>query len=585
MFAFLLSFLHLIHANSLSNKERLILLPKKITLSTLIPQWYYIHYSSSKDINTIKSILPNVKIDSTSFKGDTIILYLTPKEVQAISSLPNIKVYIKPIPKKPLSRSSSISSQNETYIIYAHSSFNPTKYTRKLSNSGPYYFIYTNQPEILESDPSVLSYSKVPKFTLQNRWSSGFIQSGNENEVIRNNFYASNRLYNDRGLDGKDVIVTVIDSGLDLDNCLFKDPNYDTPFNTTNYKHRKVVRYDPFADDVDKYVGHGTHCGGTIAGQIDTLPISLYNGMAPAAKLYVADIVKDEQSNKFIDSSFIPEIVEQAKELKSPILSCSWGFDGDNLDSTAMYDYLGYVNKEMLFVFAAGNYDNYYTISSPGDSKNVLTVGASLYPKSGCVEVPNEGPILVSSDGETLSLVAENRFEQIRDNPISYLNDLDVVRLNESLPFENYSIYKDKVVILPNELDYYYDDQLGYLDMNHARAAIHYENFESYFKYSLMIINASSKDDSFFMKRKKINITLLNDNCANGNPEVASFSSKGPSVLGRRKPDVMAPGSMIWSASTLMKDTKCEFYNVLKAMSGTSMATPAVSGALALVYQ
>lgn len=87
MLAFLFSFLYLVHTNSLSNKKNLILLPKKIMSSTLISQWYYIHYSSSKDINTIKSILPKVKIDSTNFKGDTIILYLTPEEVQLISNV------------------------------------------------------------------------------------------------------------------------------------------------------------------------------------------------------------------------------------------------------------------------------------------------------------------------------------------------------------------------------------------------------------------------------------------------------------------------------------------------------------------
>lgn len=591
MFAFLLSFLCLTHVNASSNKKKLVLLPKEKTFSPLKSQWYYIHYLSGKDISTIKATLPNVKIDSTSFNGDTLTLYLSPKEVQAINNLPNIKVYAKEKPKARSLARSSRSSENETYLVYAHSSFQASKYSLKQSHTGPYYFVSTNQPEIFESDPSVLSIQKVPKFEIQNRWATGFLQSGDEHEILRDDYFASNRLYNDRGLNGSNVIVTLIDSGLDVDNCLFKDPNYDTPFNTTNYNHRKVVRYDPFVDNIDKFVGHGTHCGGTIAGQVDTLPISLYNGNAPAAKLYVADVGKDGQGNVAIETGYILEIVDQAKELKSPILSCSWGFNGNNLEITAIYDYLSYQNKDMLFVFAAGNYGDHYTVSPPSDSRNVLTVAASIFPKSGCIEDPTEGPIEISSDTETstdiemLKAKAENRFELLRSNPISYFHNLEVVRLNETLDYENYSIYKDKVVILPDKHDFYFDDMVGYLELNEAKAVIHYEDFYLNFQFSIMVIGITKEDDDFFNRHSKININLNNDNCPDGQPEVVSFSSKGPSFLGRRKPDVMAPGTDVWSAATLLFDDACRFYNVLRTMSGTSMATPAVSGSMALVYQ
>jgi len=58
--------------------------------------------------------------------------------------------------------------------------------------------------------------------------------------------------------------------------------------------------------------------------------------------------------------------------------------------------------------------------------------------------------------------------------------------------------------------------------------------------------------------------------------KIASFSSRGPTQDGRLKPNVMAPGTDLWSAL----NTGQSGYD---QMSGTSMATPAVSGALGLV--
>lgn len=67
---------------------------------------------------------------------------------------------------------------------------------------------------------------------------------------------------------------------------------------------------------------------------------------------------------------------------------------------------------------------------------------------------------------------------------------------------------------------------------------------------------------------------------------LAEFSSRGPTGDGRRKPDVVAPGMHIQSARA-NPNTKgeCDDSEGVAFKAGTSMATPAVSGAAALIRQ
>ena len=64
-----------------------------------------------------------------------------------------------------------------------------------------------------------------------------------------------------------------------------------------------------------------------------------------------------------------------------------------------------------------------------------------------------------------------------------------------------------------------------------------------------------------------------------------NYSSRGPSPYAMKKPDVVAPGTDIISCNAGIEKRGRYFRNAYIQKSGTSMATPIVSGGIALLLQ
>ena len=66
---------------------------------------------------------------------------------------------------------------------------------------------------------------------------------------------------------------------------------------------------------------------------------------------------------------------------------------------------------------------------------------------------------------------------------------------------------------------------------------------------------------------------------------VVDFSSRGPSIIGDPKPDLMSIGAYSFTPSTVTKDSEDSPNESFRLFGGTSMAAPIVSGSAALVMQ
>ena len=187
------------------------------------------------------------------------------------------------------------------------------------------------------------------------------------------------------GLTGSNVVVELADTGVDKD--------------TLDLQGR--VGWDNVGLQTDT-VGHGTHVAGTIAGngsQSDTVNFARgsptvsatppfygtnqFRGMAPNATLAVVNF-----------RSANAHIQEYAARSNALISNNSWGFEGDDSYDLFAATYDAAVrdslpedqgSQPVLYVFAAGNDGaggdsgtggTAGTVSSPATAKNVITVGA-----------------------------------------------------------------------------------------------------------------------------------------------------------------------------------------------------------------
>ncbi len=215
------------------------------------------------------------------------------------------------------------------------------------------------------------------------------------------------------GSKGEGVVVAILDTGINMGSPSFAalggdgyshtnpkgkffgvcDPNslvYDTRFTCNN----KLIGAWDFVDEVSAEIdgpedahGHGSHTASTAAGNF-VIPATLLaptfiysttiSGVAPHANIIAYDVCEDGCPT----SASVAAIDQTIKDGVDVInFSIGGGSRDPWLDATAQA-FLGAFNAGIVTVTSAGNSGpNVATLGSPGDAPWMLTIGASTHPR------------------------------------------------------------------------------------------------------------------------------------------------------------------------------------------------------------
>jgi hypothetical protein len=185
-----------------------------------------------------------------------------------------------------------------------------------------------------------------------------------------------------KGLRGEGQILGTTDTGITTAHWAFYDASYPITTWGSFPNHRKIRNYSrggpsaTFGDESDNS-WHGTHTAGTVCGD-DSYNggTSVYDGMAKLAKLSFCDIGYSDGLSTWSD---LNQLWDTTYYYGARIVSNSWGAvtNGYYYVYDAQADQFMWRRKNCLLVISAGNYGpSSNTTASPGNAKNVLTVGS-----------------------------------------------------------------------------------------------------------------------------------------------------------------------------------------------------------------
>ncbi|CAL4932972.1 unnamed protein product [Urochloa decumbens] len=410
--------------------------------------------------------------------------------------------------------------------------------------------------------------------------------------------------WNDTGY-GKGVIVGLLDSGIHAAHPSFDDHGVAPPparwkgscSGSSARCNNKLIGDKSFvpgggtADDV----GHGTHTASTAAGNFvagasrDGLASGTAAGIAAAAHVAMYKVC----SPKGCQSSAILGGLDAAIRDGVDVLSLSLGgsksfaFDQDPIAIGAF----SAVSRGIVVVCAAGNTGP--TASSVvNDAPWLLTVAACSVDRSFPADVQLlKGPRIV---GEALTQAKNATSKQY---PLLYSEEQRDCQYSAG-DGDDSSVVAGKIVVCASNGGL--TDKSTIRDLESAGAA------------GVVLINADTNGYTTVLRdygpgvvqvttADGVNITAYASSSASGtaaatvtfndtalgvrpSPTVASFSGRGPSTVtpGVLKPDILAPGLNILAAWPPIGE-QTDSAGGFNIISGTSMATPHISGVAALV--
>lgn len=428
----------------------------------------------------------------------------------------------------------------------------------------------------------------------------------------------------DFGLDGDGITIAIIDTGIDYTHKALGgsgDPNdysnddHDMVEPGTFPTDKVVGGYDfagsdydasglsgsdipsPDIDPIDEN-GHGTHVASTAAG-FSTVNIS--QGVAPDAKLMSLKVFGESGSSNLVMNALewaaTHYLMHGTPQVINMSLGSNFGTNDPNDPSVKATDLAASLG--IVVVASAGNAGNVsYITGSPGAADKAISVAAST---TGFVTGPTIDILETVHVTQTDIIYQPSNFDSGGEfvnevsAPLAYVGNLDGASNDELCEVSGLATGAlDGKVALIQRGTCPFADKVNNADALGAVAAIIFNHSEGGNERITMGVgqvgipagsiahqdglNLIPADGEAAIISAETDVTEIRDKYADAD-EVAGFSSRGPrgydSAL---KPEITAPGVSIFAAAIGSGEGGV-------SLSGTSMATPHVSGVAALIKQ
>lgn len=421
------------------------------------------------------------------------------------------------------------------------------------------------------------------------------------------------------GVAGQGMKIAILDTGIDITNPLFSDSGYTMPagFPKTNngsasLTNNKVIAAKSFiagspAPTAIDENGHGSNVAGIAAGSVTSTPLGQISGVAPMAYLGNYRVLDKSGSGP---TDLIASGIEQAVTDGFDVLSMSFGAatTRSSLDITATATEAAVAAGRVAVIAAGNDGPDASTISSPGLAPSAITVAASTnsHVVGPVINVTGSTGIstLLTGIGATLGNGAAIAFDSGL-GPLPYADPDPLGRACSPLPAG--SLAGKVALIERGNCDFI--SKINNVAAGGAAAVIVFNRDTSEDVAgttaggdNLITMKADGTTiPSFFIVRSRglalrsflasnpgATLSIATFGSGSFTPDVlADFSSRGPSSLGALKPDVAAPGVIIYSAAIKSGDASAGVVDPsgFLAISGTSQATPHVAGSAALIKQ
>ncbi|PGS47972.1 S8 family serine peptidase [Bacillus sp. AFS041924] len=408
----------------------------------------------------------------------------------------------------------------------------------------------------------------------------------------------------DEGFTGKNIKIGVIDTGIDYNHPDLKDAykggydfvdNDNDPMETT-YDQWKVSKKAEFVNGNAYYTKHGTHVSGTIAGQAKNSSDYKVKGVAPDSDLYVYRVLGPYGSGS--NSAVIAGIDRSVADGMNVINLSLGSTINDPLEATSLAIDNAVLNGVTAVVAAGNSGESMSTLGSPGAAALALTVGAS----SVSTKVTTFGSKFLVNGKETESKLQLMTKKWTDDFTNMSGKTFDIVNVGEGGATDYAGKNVQGKIAFVARGTYALVDKMNYAKQYGAAGVIIYNNNadEGQIPYylgesndNIPVFSMTNKDglalnELFISGTTSVTLGTIGEAVIPGD-NLASFSSRGPSgTLYDIKPEVTAPGVDIISTVPSYINNKndiTDYSSSYLRMSGTSMATPHVTGIAALLLQ